>query len=260
MPPWGHDADRDREPAVALAREVDGRRGAARAQPRPARGRRGPHARRPARAQGRLAAADRPRGARAARLARRVPVQPRRRPRPRAARRTRSSPSRPASAYWRWGDPHLRSALEHDLGRPVRLERDLGGIPDVPGTVLVTVAGTLAALSRELGTDVDARRFRTNLHLELDAEPWAELGWAGATIELEGGVRLAVDGTVRALRDPHARPGHAREVARAAAAPRRRPRPGLRPAGPRARPRTGLRGRTGAHRDRLNSGFPESRR
>jgi uncharacterized protein len=101
----------------------------------------------------------------------------------------------PSGAHsWRWGDPRLSSALERDLGRTVRLERDTGGIPDVPGTVLVTVAGTLAALSRELGTDVDARRFRTNLHLELDAEPWAELAWAGAELELEGGVRLRVDG------------------------------------------------------------------
>jgi uncharacterized protein YcbX len=94
---------------------------------------------------------------------------------------------------WRWGDPRLRSALERDLGRPVRLERDVSGIPDVPGTVLVTVAGSLAALSAELGTDVDARRFRTNLHLELDADPWAEPAWAGAEIELEGGVRLRID-------------------------------------------------------------------
>lgn len=95
---------------------------------------------------------------------------------------------------WRWGDPRLRSALERDLGRPVRLERDTDGIPDVPATVLLTVAGTLAALSQELGTDVDARRFRPNLHLELDAEPWAELAWAGAELELEGGVRLRVRG------------------------------------------------------------------
>ena len=95
---------------------------------------------------------------------------------------------------WRWGDPHLRSALERDLGRPLQLERDAAGIPDVPGTVLVTVAASLAALSRELGREVDARRFRTNLHLQLDAEPWAELAWAGARIELEGGVRLLVDG------------------------------------------------------------------
>jgi uncharacterized protein len=94
---------------------------------------------------------------------------------------------------WRWGDPRLRSALERDLGRTVRLERDVTGIPDVPGTVLVTVAGSLAALAAELGTEVDARRFRTNLQLELDAEPWAELAWAGAEIELEGGVRLRID-------------------------------------------------------------------
>jgi uncharacterized protein len=94
---------------------------------------------------------------------------------------------------WRWGDPRLHSALERDLGRTVRLERDVTGIPDVPGTVLVTVAGSLAALAAELGTEVDARRFRTNLQLELDAEPWAELAWAGAEIELEGGVRLRID-------------------------------------------------------------------
>jgi uncharacterized protein YcbX len=94
---------------------------------------------------------------------------------------------------WRWGDPRLRSALERDLRRPVRLERDVSGIPDVPGTVLVTVAGSLAALSAELGSEIDARRFRTNLHLELDADPWAEPAWAGAEIELEGGVRLQID-------------------------------------------------------------------
>jgi uncharacterized protein YcbX len=110
---------------------------------------------------------------------------------------------------WRWGDPHLRSALERDLGRPVRLERDEAGIPDVPATVLVTVAGTLAALGRELGVEVDPRRFRPNLHLELDAEPWAELGWAGRTIEIDGGVRLEVsEACVRCAiptRDPDTR-------------------------------------------------------
>src|SRR5690349_23364565 len=58
--------------------------------------------------------------------------------------------------HWRWGDPRLRSALERDLGRELRLERDVTGIPDVPGTVLVTVGASLAALSRELATEADA--------------------------------------------------------------------------------------------------------
>ena len=93
-------------------------------------------------------------------------------------------------------------------------------MPDVPGQILLTIEATLRALGEELGTDVDIRRFRPNLHLELDAEPWAEEGWAGAEVELEGGVRLADRRPVRALRDPDARPGHAREVARAAAPPR----------------------------------------
>lgn len=95
---------------------------------------------------------------------------------------------------WRWGDPRLRSALERDLGRTVRLERDPGGIPDVPATVLVTATATLASLAEELATAIDVRRFRPNLHLDLDAAPWAERDWAGAEIELEGGVRLRVDG------------------------------------------------------------------
>jgi uncharacterized protein YcbX len=33
------------------------------------------------------------------------------------------------------------------------------------------------------------------VHLELGAEPWAERGWAGGSIELEGGVRLTIDGS-----------------------------------------------------------------
>jgi uncharacterized protein len=95
---------------------------------------------------------------------------------------------------YQWGDPSLRRALEEDLGRPVRFRRDVDGILDTPGQVLLTVEGTLRALSDELGADVDIRRFRPNLHLELDSPPWAEEGWAGAVIELEGGVRLAIAG------------------------------------------------------------------
>jgi uncharacterized protein len=55
------------------------------------------------------------------------------------------------------------------------------------------VEATRAALAEELGTELDLRRFRTNLHLELDAPAWAELGWQGRRLELAGGVVLRID-------------------------------------------------------------------
>ena len=93
---------------------------------------------------------------------------------------------------WRWGDPQLRYALESDLGRPVKLLRDLAGMPDVPGQILLTTEATLAALGSELGTEIDIRRFRPNLHLALDIEPWSEPDWVGRQVTFEGGVRLEV--------------------------------------------------------------------
>jgi uncharacterized protein YcbX len=50
--------------------------------------------------------------------------------------------------------------------------------------VHVTVAATLRALGDSLGAAVDLRRFRSNIHLELDAEPWAELGWIGRRLRI----------------------------------------------------------------------------
>jgi uncharacterized protein len=96
----------------------------------------------------------------------------------------------PDGRTYRWGDPRLRSALETDLGRPVEVGRDVHGIHDVPGTLLVTTDSTLSALGAELGGPVDLRRFRPNLHLDLDAPAWGELGWEGAELALAGGVRL----------------------------------------------------------------------
>jgi uncharacterized protein YcbX len=94
------------------------------------------------------------------------------------------------SRSWRWGDPQLRSALEADLGRPVKLLRQPAGVHDVAGTLLLTTEATLRALGEELGGAIDVRRFRPNLHLDLDAPPWVEEGWTGAEAAFEGGVRL----------------------------------------------------------------------
>ena len=96
----------------------------------------------------------------------------------------------PAGHRYVWGDPRLEAALEHDLGRSVDLHRDVNGLQDLERTLLVTTKASLDALSEELDGPIDLRRFRTNVHLELDAEPWAEHGWEGGTLRLSGGVVL----------------------------------------------------------------------
>jgi uncharacterized protein YcbX len=89
-----------------------------------------------------------------------------------------------------WDDPHLSTALAEDLGRPVRLLRDIAGIQDLERSLLITVEATRAALAEELGTELDLRRFRPNLHLELDTPPWEEHAWEGKTVRFAGGVVL----------------------------------------------------------------------
>src|SRR3712207_7787630 len=37
---------------------------------------------------------------------------------------------------------------------------------------------------------LDLRRFRTNLHLDMEAPAWSELRWEGATLIFPGGVKL----------------------------------------------------------------------
>jgi uncharacterized protein YcbX len=96
----------------------------------------------------------------------------------------------PDGRSFRWGDPRLRHALTADLGRPVQLRRDIQGIQDLPRTLLITSEATLRALGTELHGPVDLRRFRTNLHLDLDVPGWAELGWEDHELHFAGGVRL----------------------------------------------------------------------
>ena len=96
----------------------------------------------------------------------------------------------PDGRSYRWGDPRLKHALAGDLGREIELTRDIAGIQDLPRTLLITTEASLQALGDELGGPVDLRRFRPNLHLDLDAAGWEELGWAGAELAFAGGVRL----------------------------------------------------------------------
>jgi uncharacterized protein len=90
-----------------------------------------------------------------------------------------------------WEAPGLAAALGADLGREVILRRDLEGQQDLGRSLLVTTEVSRRALEAEIGEPVDLRRFRTNLHLDLDAAPWEELdAWEGGVLELEGGVVL----------------------------------------------------------------------
>jgi hypothetical protein len=105
---------------------------------------------------------------------------------------------------------------------PGELRRDVRGQQDLADSLLLTTEATLRALAGELPEPLDLRRFRTNLHLELDAEPWAEHGWEGGLMELEGGVVLRLlhpcERCVIPSRDPETAvkwPGLIRHLARA---------------------------------------------
>jgi uncharacterized protein len=90
-----------------------------------------------------------------------------------------------------WDDPGLPAALRDDLGRDVTLVREEDGLQDRPTTLHVTVARSVHALGEAIGGTVDARRFRSNLHLDLDAEPFAEDAWIGRRLRI-GAAELEV--------------------------------------------------------------------
>jgi uncharacterized protein YcbX len=97
----------------------------------------------------------------------------------------------PDGTVWGWDDPGLDEALAADLGLAVRRHRDLGGQQDLRASVLVTTEASRRALEAALGRPVGLRRFRTNLHLALDAPAFAEEGWEGGRLQV-GQVTLAL--------------------------------------------------------------------
>jgi uncharacterized protein YcbX len=88
-----------------------------------------------------------------------------------------------------WDDPDLPGALGDDLGREITLRRDLSLMQDLGNSILVTTQATLDAVAAELDRDLDLRRFRTNIHVVLDAEAYAEEGWEGRRLAV-GDVEL----------------------------------------------------------------------
>ena len=90
----------------------------------------------------------------------------------------------PDGRAFAWDDPELAVVLKRELGREVTLHRDLAGQQDLNESVLVTTAATLRALGEELGRPLDLRRFRTNVHVVLDAPAFAEERWEGRRIRI----------------------------------------------------------------------------
>lgn len=104
-----------------------------------------------------------------------------------------------------WDDPELPAALAADLGRPVTLAREPRGQQDRPATVHVTVEASLRALEESLGRPVDVARFRSNIHLDLDAEPYEEQRWLGRRLRIGDAELEVVEGCERCAiptRDP----------------------------------------------------------
>lgn len=85
----------------------------------------------------------------------------------------------PAGREWRWDEEGLDRAISEDLDKEIELADDEGLMQDLPDSVLVTFQPTLERLAQELGPGVDLRRFRTNVHVAIDAEPFSELDWEG---------------------------------------------------------------------------------
>jgi uncharacterized protein YcbX len=111
----------------------------------------------------------------------------------------------PYGRTWESHDAATCRALSADLGRPVTIREHVAGQQYYPATVLITVEASLRALERELDRPIDLRRFRPNLHLDFDAEPFAEVAWSGRRLCI-GAVEFELlhpcDRCVIASRDP----------------------------------------------------------
>jgi uncharacterized protein len=90
----------------------------------------------------------------------------------------------PRGDSWTLDDPAAATALCADLRRRVALQPHTAPQQYIPGSVLVTVEHSRRTLERELAQPVDLRRFRSNLHLELDSDPFTEHGWQGLTLRV----------------------------------------------------------------------------
>jgi uncharacterized protein len=91
----------------------------------------------------------------------------------------------PDGRTWTWDDDGLEAAIAEDLGKEVALVRDPSLMQDLGDSLLVTFEATLRGLAAE--TDeraADLRRFRPNVHVAMEVEPFAEAAWEGRRLRI----------------------------------------------------------------------------
>jgi uncharacterized protein len=99
-----------------------------------------------------------------------------------------------------WDDPAVAGELATALGYPVALARSPVGVHDAAPVHLLTSSSLAAAQDWVEGEEIDRRRFRANVIVELDdPEPFAEAGWVGSELRLgdDGPVLQVVSPTER---------------------------------------------------------------
>lgn len=111
----------------------------------------------------------------------------------------------PDGKQWEWSDPGLAGALSDDLGVPVGLVQG-ERYWDLADSVLVTTTQTHDAVEQLFGRPLEVARWRTNLHLELAGQPFAEHGWEGRRL-LVGDVVLRLLHPCRRCTIPSWSPG-----------------------------------------------------
>jgi uncharacterized protein YcbX len=93
-----------------------------------------------------------------------------------------------------WDDPAVARELSDALGRAAVIVRNPVGVHDVAPAHVVSTGSLAAARDWVEGEEIDRRRFRANVILDLETrEPFAEDAWVGGAIELgKGGPVLEV--------------------------------------------------------------------
>jgi uncharacterized protein len=99
-----------------------------------------------------------------------------------------------------WDDPAVAGEVARALGYRVTLVRSALGVHDAAPIHMLTSASLTAAQEWVGGEEIDRRRFRANVVVELDEpEPFAEVGWVGRSLALgaDGPVLNVVSPTER---------------------------------------------------------------